>query len=51
MDLKFYTSVTKRVETKSKEVLGAYPNVCRRSSGKTGWATFLVSPVLNRVKE
>ena len=36
MALKFYTSVEKRVKTKSHKVLGDKSEVCRSYKGKTG---------------
>ena len=45
MALKLYTSLAKKVKTKSQKVFGAKFNVCRSYSGKTG------REALKRVKE
>ena len=44
-NLKFYTSVAKRVQTKSQKLLGANYHVCRSYRGKTGRGAFLPLPL------
>ena len=53
-NFKFYTSMAKRVKSKSQKVLGANSYVCisyRRKTGRGASLPPLHSPFLNRVKE